>query len=77
MANDSGAAVLVMQRLCLVLASIAAAEGAGAGADLVQYACQLAQPETTVQVVQSIAVLYVSQHGTGTFKRACFRKGLQ
>ena len=44
----------ITQRLSLVLASMAASDGAGAGAQLVQYAMQLSQPAAgTTQVTGS------------------------
>lgn len=47
----------ITQRLCLVLASVAASDGADAGAGLVQHAMQLAQPQAAAGQVITHAFL--------------------
>jgi len=42
--SSSNANELIKQRLCLLLATMAAADGADAGAELIQHAMRFAQP---------------------------------
>jgi hypothetical protein len=42
--SSSNANKLIKQRLCLLLATMAAADGADAGAELIQHAMRFAQP---------------------------------
>jgi len=44
--SSSNANKLIKQRLCLLLATMAASDGADAGAELIQHAMRFAQPQS-------------------------------
>lgn len=59
--NDASANRLVTQRLCLLLASMAAADGANAGAQLLEYAIQLT---TAASDGSQVSMLWRGAFGT-------------